>query len=234
MDMNYTCPDCRDSGWIFRRDSQGNEFASACKCQAIKKAMARLQKSGLAKEFQTKNFDNYCTHGNSTLEDAKNTAIDFVERFEDQKDTRLNSLLLCGQVGAGKTHLGTASAVQLIDQGIELVYMGYREEMTSLKAHVTDADVYEKEINHFKKAQVLFIDDFLKGKITEADINIIYEIVNYRYNNNMPMILSTEKTLDGLINFDEAIGSRLIEMCRGHIIEFCGKELNYRLYGGAA
>ena len=74
--------------------------------------------------------------------------------------------------------------------------------------------------------------DFLKGKITEADINIVYEIVNYRYNNHLPLIISTEKTLDDLISFDEAVGSRLIEMCRGHIIVFEGRKLNYRLYRG--
>ena len=115
-----------------------------------------------------------------------------------------------------------------------MIYMGYREEMTALKSKVTDELAYSSEINRYKKAQVLFIDDFLKGKITEADVNIVYEIVNYRYNNKLPVIISTEKTLDDLINFDEAIGSRLIEMCSGHIIVFSGKKLNYRLYRGGA
>jgi DNA replication protein DnaC len=89
-------------------------------------------------------------------------------------------------------------------------------------------------MNRYKRADELFIDDFLKGKITETDLNIIYEIINYRYNNNLPVILSTEKTLDDLVNFDEATASRLIEMSKGHIIVFEGKKLNYRLYGGDA
>ncbi len=141
-------------------------------------------------------------------------------------------MMLCGQVGAGKTHLGTACSMRLIEQGIPVIYMGYREEMTALKARVMEPDLYNREINRFKKAEVIFIDDFLKGKLTEADLNIIYEIINYRYNNNLPVILSTEKTLDDLVNFDEATASRLIEMSRGHIIVFEGKKLNYRLYGG--
>ena len=57
----------------------------------------------------------------------------------------------------------------------------------------------------------------------------MYEIVNYRYMNNMPIIISTEKSLNDLLIFDEAIGSRLIEMCRRNIIQLQGKELNYRL-----
>ena len=158
--------------------------------------------------------------------------MQYTESFAERTDSDSNSLLLCGQVGAGKTHLGTACSVRLIDQGIPVIYMGYREEMTALKAKVTDEKAYRDEMNRYKKAAVLFIDDFLKGKITEADINIVYEIVNYRYNNHLPLIISTEKTLDDLISFDEAVGSRLIEMCRGHIIVFEGRKLNSRLYRG--
>lgn len=74
------------------------------------------------------------------------------------------------------------------------------------------------------------VDDLLKGRITESDVNILYEIVNYRYMNNLPFIISTEKSIGELLSFDEAIGSRIIEMCRGNIVQLQGKELNYRLF----
>ena len=61
-----------------------------------------------------------------------------------------------------------------------------------------------------------------------TDINI------YLNSYNLPVIISTERTLDAIVNFDEAIGSRLIEMCRGNIIVFAGEKLNYRLYRGGA
>ena len=157
----------------------------------------------------------------------------FAETFESHEEEGANSLLLCGQVGAGKTHLGAACSMQLMDRGIPVVYMGYRDEMTSLKSRIIDEKAYSDTVNRFKTAKVLFIDDFIKGKTTESDVNIVYEIVNYRYNNHLPMIVSTEKPLEDLIVFDEAIGSRLIEMCRGYIVVFEGKKLNYRLYKGA-
>ena len=77
---------------------------------------------------------------------------------------------------------------------------------------------------------MLYIYDLLKGKPTEADLNILYELINYRYMHNKPMIISTEKLPDELIDFDEAVGSRIIEMCRGNMVVLQGKELNYRLY----
>ena len=68
------------------------------------------------------------------------------------------------------------------------------------------------------------------GKPTEADINILYELVNYRYMHNKPMVISTERLPDDLVGFDEAVGSRIIEMCRDNIVILKGEKLNYRLY----
>ena len=46
------------------------------------------------------------------------------------------------------------------------------------------------------------------------------------------MIISTEKSVKEILNWDEAIGSRIIEMCQGNVIEFPrGLENNYRLRG---
>ena len=231
--MEYLCPYCKDIGFILDIGLDGYEYAKPCKCKVMKEAKARLERSGLAREFKIKSFENYATYNNKQLEDAKDTAMQYVDDvIAANQITEAPSMMLCGQVGAGKTHLGTACSVKLINKGIVVIYMGYREEMTVLKSKVTDEAAYTREINRYKTAPVLFVDDFLKGKITEADVNVVYEIINYRYNNDLPVIISTEKTLDDLIDYDEAIGSRLVEMCRGYIIVFNDEKLNYRLYRG--
>lgn len=84
-------------------------------------------------------------------------------------------------------------------------------------------------MNTFNLAEVLIIDDLFKGKINESDINIIFEIVNYRYMNNLPIIVSSEFTPEELLYFDEGIGSRIIEMCKDYIVEIEGRENNYRV-----
>ena len=43
------------------------------------------------------------------------------------------------------------------------------------------------------------------------------------------MIISSELLIDDLIEFDEATGSRIVEMCRGRILELTGEGMNYRL-----
>lgn len=230
----YRCPLCRDTGIIIKVGKDGNEYETDCECSKKLMIAARLKRSGLAKGFIKKSFEEYDTYHNSQLIDAKNTAKRFTELFLTEDSSNRPSLMLCGQAGAGKTHLGTACSVVLIEKGIDVICMGYREEMTSLKSKIMDEVAYNRRITKFKTASMLFIDDFLKGKVTESDVNVIYEIINHRYSNNLPVIISTEKTLDELIDFNEGIGSRLIEMCAGHIIVFSGSELNHRLYKGGA
>jgi DNA replication protein DnaC len=108
--------------------------------------------------------------------------------------------------------------------------MQYREAITKLKQNVMDEEYYQNEMNRYKQAPVLLIDDLFKGKITEADQNIMFEIANHRYMNLLPMIVSSEFDVDRLTDGEfEAVGSRIIHRCKGRIVEFKGKDLNYRL-----
>ena len=64
------------------------------------------------------------------------------------------------------------------------------------------------------KAQ-FFVYDLFKAKITDSDINIMFELINNRYFNNLPIIVSSEFSVLRLMDVDEALGSRLIEMSKG-------------------
>lgn len=227
--VQYECPKCKDTGFIYVKDTSGHEIAVRCECFAIRKAKDMMKRSGISAEFQKKTFDNFKTKMNPQLSNAKNKAMQYVKNFAQMESARYNSIMFCGQVGAGKTHLGTAICSELVNSGISVIYMSYRNTVTKIKQNIIDEEAYNRELNQYTSARVLYIDDLLKGRLTETDINIIYEIVNYRYMNNMPVIISTEKSPNDLLVFDEAIGSRLIEMCRGNIIYLQGKELNYRL-----
>jgi DNA replication protein DnaC len=110
--------------------------------------------------------------------------------------------------------------------------MQYRDSMTELKQSMQskndDGDnAYQAIMAKLKNATVLLLDDMFKGKVTESDINIMYEIVNFRYLNGKPMIISTEYEIKKLLTFDEAIVSRLVEMSNGNLLKIEAK--NYRM-----
>lgn len=127
--------------------------------------------------------------------------------------------------------MSIAIANNLMAKNIAVLYMPYREIITKIKQIITDELEYNRLMGKYKKARVLLIDDFAKGKITESDINIMFEIINYRYLNNKPIIISSELTQERLLDFDEAVGSRIIEMCKNRTIQAIGIENNYRLRG---
>lgn len=154
----------------------------------------------------------------------------YYKSFDHIVRSRKNSILLCGQVGSGKSHISIALALNFLKKGIGVVYMPYRDVITKIKQNVRDEEYYQREISKYQGCQVLLIDDIFKGKITEFDSNIIFEILNYRYLNRLPIIISTEFTVERLLRFDEGIGSRIYEMCKDFIVEIEGAVANnYRM-----
>lgn len=224
-DNHYQCKLCKDTEWIL--DSETN-CARPCKCREVKQYQRILQNSGISEAFRKKTFENF-EPVNPKAELAKKMAMEYVRKFEQLRKEKYNSIAFLGQVGAGKTHLSIAIANELMKQGVGVLYMQYREAIIHLKQNILDEIYYRDEIGRYKMASVLLVDDLYKGKVTDADLNIMFEIINYRYLKGLPIIVSSEYTIDKLLEFDEAIGSRILEMCRGRIVEFEGIELNYRL-----
>lgn len=226
----YKCEECKDTGWVLVR-KEGIDTAVKCRCHEKLMSGIRMKRSGISEEMMEKGFKNFDCMGIRELKYARYIAVEYCKNFLDNETSRRNSIIFCGQSGAGKTHLGMAVCNNLINVcHVEVVYMAYRNAITEIKQAVTDKENYYAATELYRRARVLYIDDLLKGKATEADLNILYELVNYRYMHNKPMIISTEKLQDDLVDFDEAVGSRIIEMCRGNIVILKGKELNYRIY----
>ena len=187
-----------------------------------------MKASGIDAEDVNVRFNDFQTFNEQELQIAKATAAKYCKDLPMQRYQKNNSLLLTGLPGRGKTMLGFCVVNQLIKNGTPVQYVSYRDAITRLKQNITDNMEYSEEINRMKNVSVLFIDDLFKGRITDSDINIMYELINHRYLKRLPMIVSTEKYPKDLLAVDEALGSRIIEMSKGYVVEF--KESgNYRL-----
>lgn len=161
-------------------------------------------------------------------------AAEYIMNFENIRTSRNNSIAFLGQVGSGKTHLTIAIANALLKNGIGVIYMQYREAITLLKQLITDDAAFQREISKYKNVSVLLIDDIFKGatnqsRVNESEMRIMFELINYRYLANLPILVSGEYCIDKMLTMDEATGSRIAEMCSGRIIAFTGKELNHRM-----
>jgi DNA replication protein DnaC len=114
--------------------------------------------------------------------------------------------------------------------------MLWRDEATRIKALINDYDEYDRLTNELKEAEVLYIDDFLKTQRgqqpTSADVNLAFEILNYRYNNpSLITIISSELTEDELLDIDEATGGRIYERAKKAFSIAGDRKKNYRIKG---
>lgn len=222
----YRCDKCRDMTFIIE-DGEARE----CECKALRDCEDILRKSGVSEAFRQKRFDNFNFGRDSATMNAYKIATGYALDFKDREKARDNSIMFIGQVGSGKTHLSLSIANELMDRGIGVLYMGYREVVTGIKQNMMDEVYYNRVMGRYKNCRVLLIDDLFKGGISKSDVNIVFELLNFRYFNNLPVIVSSELGVKELMEVDEAIGSRLFEMCGGCLVEMKGKRLNYRMFG---
>ena len=222
--IKYDCPKCEDRGYIFKIQD-GYEVAVACSCLEKRQSIEKLALSNLTDVFKQKTIKTFTTNTEWQIE-AKMKVLEYVNNF---KETNA-SLILTGNPGGGKTHLGVGAMLELINNNVGCVYKEYISMLTNLKQVSMNEEEFIRELEKYINPRVLFLDDFLKGQPTEADRKYIYKVINTRYLKGKPMIISTEKSIKEILMFDEAVGSRIAEMSQNNIITFPrGIENNYRL-----
>lgn len=225
----YDCKICKNKGFIASVDNNDCEVHSFCQCQRIRATLRRARQSGLNDILSKYTFDKY-----NATEDWQIAIKDKAQRF--CKDDYSQWFYIGGQVGSGKTHICTAISGHYIKAGKDVRYMLWCEESKKLKALVNDRS-YSDEIAKYKNADVLYIDDFLKVKNgetpTNGDINLAFEIINHRLlSRDKITIISSEKTLDEVLDYDEGTMSRVVEKAGYYIVNIDrDRHKNYRLKG---
>lgn len=68
--------------------------------------------------------------------------------------------------------------------------------MIYIKQNIIYKEIYEKIVGKYKNVRVLLIDDLFKVSISKSDVNIMFDTVNFRYFNNLPIIISCEMGID--------------------------------------
>lgn len=196
-----------------------------------------MKASEITEGFKRLGFQNFKTDGKpDIIKDVYDCALEYYQNFNRIRHDRRNSIALLGQPGCGKTHLLTAISNNLINRmQVPVLYFPYVEGIGDLR---DDFDLLEEKLERMKNIDVLFIDDLfkpvkLKPRATEWQIEQMYAVINYRYLNHLPILVSCELTVDELIDVDEALGTRIYQMCEDFTVVIKGdrKLLNHRLEG---
>lgn len=217
------CRVCGDLGYTVERDEAGVLRYRECECAARKRSMKRIEKSGLKDLLERCTMERYIA-----AEPWQKAAKESAERY--LTDWRGKWFFIGGNSGSGKTHLCTAMCGKLMDAGLPVRYVQWRSDIPALKAKINDSDAYREALSPLKTVKVLYIDDFLKGSVTEGDRNIAFDLLNARYiRPDCVTIISSELTVGKVLDWDEAIGSRIVERARENLVTISGAGKNYRL-----
>lgn len=230
----YDCKECLNRGYMNFLNEDHEIKQRLCNCHNKRISHNRLKRLGLLTQVERCTFDTYKTTS-SWQEKIKALAL----QYKDNCLTTLNWFYIGGQSGAGKTHLCSAIIKELIEQMCEVQYMPWRDSLQRIKANTMNDRERQELFEPLKKAQILYIDDFLKPTYsvegisknpTDADINTAFELLNYRYNNNLITIISSELDIQQATEIDEATGGRIKEKAGGYCLRLNkDSKKNYRL-----
>lgn len=236
LEDGYCCDICKNKGYVVKLiEDKPEDFRQVicdCKCVPIRNSILRMRRSGLKDIIKDYTFDKF-EASEPWQQTLKTAAMGYAAN-------PVGWFFVGGQSGAGKTHICTAISREFLLSGRSVKYMLWRDDVVRLKANVNDSEIYQKMIDEYKRVDVLYVDDLFKTgkswndmeqKPTGADINIAFEIFNFRYNNPASVtIISSELTEDELMDIDEAVGGRIYERSRAITIGR-DRSRNYRVKG---
>ena len=154
-------------------------------------------------------------------------------------DVTRAGLIFIGDYGTGKTGLMIAMAHALLERGEQPLYiraMDYIDvKYRTYGNYRDDSDDREqdlKAVELVQRAPILMLDDFNVQNGTANKQDVMEELIRYRHNNLLPMVITCNHTIPQLENlWGKRSVTVLLESC--HVIPVTGKPLrDTRQLGG--
>ena len=188
----------------------GSTIGKNCKYDPLRGKFGELfRKSGLVKRQVYQTFE--------TLEDV-NQEITMARIQAKKAAVEHSNIILAGRAGVGKTHLAVAIANYIMrEEGRQTRFRLVNELLDELRQAARYASDYLYVINGFKMTPCLILDDLGKEKTTDAGLDYLHQIIDYRYRNELQTIVTTnaltveELSSWGNANFITPMVSRLLE-----------------------
>lgn len=234
----YTCTLCQDKGYVnvFAKDTSELIGVKPCKCRTQKLVHKHLATSGVDivnyKHMQLANFPEDTEEARK----MKQLACRFIKNHKQGE-----GIAYTGKSGTMKTTICIAICQELTRCfGESHRYFSYRTEIQKLKNLMyKQSTEFANAMQELYTCENLYIDDLFKFaetkryttsdgnykiEIQNQDLQIIFDIVNNRMLNKLTTIFSSEYSITEINNYiDEALGSRILKMCRNYGMKCSGE-----------
>jgi DNA replication protein DnaC len=206
---NPDCPICHGVGY-YRRDLLLNDpnfgKLEICECrreELTRAAHRRLYEFANLDNLRQYTFDSFNPRGKEgilnqgealSLEAAYNSC----QRFAGHLD---GWLLITGKYGCGKTHLAAAIANQAVSLGVPTLFLTAPDLLDWLRFAYADPETtYEARFEEIRNIRLLVLDDFGTENATPWSQEKLFQILNYRYINRLPLVITSNQPLETIEN----------------------------------
>ena len=161
----------------------------------------------LQKQMTFNNFDwrrvNLPPQQRDSLENAYRLALDYSKSPESW-------LVFQGVTGCGKTHLAAAIVNYLYQAGKPALFVVVPEFLDHLRSTFSPESrvSYDKLFESVKTTSLLVLDDFGEQATTPWAQEKLYQVINYRYNAQLPTVITTRCSLSDI---ESRISSRFVD-----------------------
>lgn len=206
----YTCPDCRDTGYI---DTPGQPRRK-CHCLRQRELDVLYEQSHLREMLATQNFEalSYDYYEGEDLErfrGAVKICRDFTENFKRD----YANLFFYGTVGVGKSFLSGCVAGELLRQGVSVIYFSASALFDTLADYAFRSKEHEgltAFCEDLYGCGLLIVDD-LGTELTNAFVaSQLFTCLNERHLRQHATIISTNLNLEELRDrYSDRVFSRI-------------------------
>ena len=205
------CPVCMDIATKKMAEEESKIRIEEEKKQKARLVERRLGASELPKRFISSFLDNYIAETREQKKALK-TCLNYVDAFP-QNFASGTCLIFCGTVGTGKTHLAVGIAKEIAKMGYQPLFCTVAKAIRSVKEtyNYERTETERQAIDMFIKPDLLILDEVGVQFGSETEKNIIFEIINGRYEDVKPTIIISNLAKDKLQDF---FGERAFDRLR--------------------
>lgn len=208
-----TCPRCNGSGWVpVAGDAQRVE---PCGCQGDLRRRQRIITASIPPRYYHCRLETFYPRNSAALDSAKRR----VQEFADGWLPGINNgrgLLLMGSCGSGKTHLAVSALLEIIDSGKpgRLLFSNFQDLIQEIQASFDSEEAPSKSeiLRPLLDVDLLVLDELGSQKPSMFVQDILYYVINSRYNAQRTTIFTTNYADDLSERIGERLRSRLYEM----------------------
>lgn len=198
------CPHCQGTGYLRDDLPLGHpEFGRLriCVCRQPElhsRIRDRLFSLSQLDKLEHLTFESFNPRGRVGLgtqqQESIAKAYNLTQAFAEE---RRGWLLLLGGYGVGKTHLAAAVANRAVDEGVPTLFLTVPDLLDQLRfAYGSEDETFEARFERVRTAPLLIMDDFGTQSATPWAREKLFQILNYRYVNHLPTVVTTNLALE--------------------------------------